>query len=134
MFLGVATQLEYLAEERRRNAISGIQLSRCTKVNGCLENDEIDLNHFSQVSDWPNAYRVVQSRSVKQLVFVEGNHNEHDTESTNVLNEVVAHVQGIIWRHDLPPFRNQGMYVCYLAFHKNAYNPVIGWAKDLQTD
>ena len=33
---------------------------------------------------------------------------------TKDMDEVVMHIQGIIWRHDLPPFRNHAMYVFYL--------------------
>ncbi|KAF8333773.1 hypothetical protein F5887DRAFT_1079945 [Amanita rubescens] len=78
-----AKRLEQLAVERHVNAISGIQLSRCTKA-----------------SDWPNGYRVIDMKTKKQLVFADG-------ANKNDVNEVVAHIQGIIWRHDLPPFPNQ---------------------------
>ncbi|KAF8327492.1 hypothetical protein F5887DRAFT_1077138 [Amanita rubescens] len=86
-----AKQLESLAEERRVNIVSGIQLSRCTKA-----------------SDWPDAFNVVQMKSIKQLVFSEKISKDQDS-AMNHMNEVVAHVQGIIWRHDLPPFRNQAI-------------------------
>ncbi|KAF8347119.1 hypothetical protein F5887DRAFT_1131417 [Amanita rubescens] len=84
-----ADRLDHISVERRVNADSGIQLSRCTKT-----------------VEWPNAYRVVETKSVKQLVFAKGSPVDGEN-MTNDIEEVVAHVQGIIWRHDLPPFRNQ---------------------------
>lgn len=60
-----------------------------------------------QAVDWPIAYKIVQTKSVKQLVFAKGTVNDEENRANEM--EVVAHVQGIIWRHDLPPFRNQAM-------------------------
>ncbi|KAF8329028.1 hypothetical protein F5887DRAFT_1081409 [Amanita rubescens] len=85
----LADQLEYLSGERSVSAVSGIQLSR-----------------FTNVSDWPNAYRVLHMKSAKQLVYAEGTRKDPETTMSDLV-EVVVHVQGIIWRHDLPPFRNQ---------------------------
>lgn len=50
-------------------------------------------------------------KSVKQLIFAEQNPKNYDAPVTkdSDMDEVVAHMQGIIWRHDLPPFRNHGM-------------------------
>ncbi|KAK2465448.1 hypothetical protein APHAL10511_002520 [Amanita phalloides] len=73
-------RLDNLAAERRSDRHSGFQLSR---------------------SRWPGAYKIVQNGSVMRLVFVGAN-----SDSTVEHREVVAHIQGVLWRHDLPPFTN----------------------------
>ena len=37
---------------------------------------------------------------------------------TSNVSEVVAHIQGVIWKHDLPPFRDRSMYVYIRKIYK----------------
>ena len=70
---------------------------------------------------------------MKQLVFVNETSSKDRENSTNNVVEAVVHVQGIIWRHDLPPFRNQAMYVICPIFIVYVEANTIFTSLELQT-
>ncbi|KAF8701059.1 hypothetical protein AX14_000592 [Amanita brunnescens Koide BX004] len=94
-----ANALQELASERQSNVHSGFQLSRDTK-NG---------------SHWPRAYNVITKNDQRHLI-VTGSNKKGAKES----NEVVAHIQGILWKHDLPPFRNESITASRARFLRQA--------------
>ncbi|KAM6489121.1 hypothetical protein JOM56_010309 [Amanita muscaria] len=89
-----ASRLEELAGERSKNSLAGIQLSRCTKT-----------------PDWPSAYKIMQTNLLWRLIFAG---KEVNSLAASEIDEAIIHIQGIIWRHDLPPFQNQSVRTKYL--------------------
>lgn len=100
----LAKELERLATDRRTNINSGFQLSRNTKVKFSYEMIT-GISFFSgdQENHWPRAFGIMAANEEKLLVFKAVKNKGITTDTV----EVVAHVQGIIWRHDLPPFQNR---------------------------
>jgi hypothetical protein len=57
----------------------------------------------NQEDRWPRAFGITAANEEKLLVFKAPKNKGIRTYTV----EVIAHIQGIIWRHDLPPFQNQ---------------------------
>ncbi|KAF8340895.1 hypothetical protein F5887DRAFT_1076842 [Amanita rubescens] len=85
--IGASSRIEQIASERSQFRRAGIQLAELTKR-----------------PDWTTSYRIYQSNNASGTRHIV--HAKKDLELIDPaeIEEVVISLQGVLWKHDLPPF------------------------------
>ncbi|KAF8694149.1 hypothetical protein AX14_002155 [Amanita brunnescens Koide BX004] len=85
-----SVRLEKFAIKRAQFHRAGIQLAELTKLK-----------------NWTSSYRVYQSNTEAKTWHIVHSKDNIELVDPSKLEELVTSIQGIIWKHDLPPFTQQ---------------------------
>ena len=111
------TRLKQIATEGAQYQRAGVQLAEFMKVLWSLFCRYNQLPTISQRPDWRTAYRVYQSNSDAHTWHIVHSKENQELVNPTKLEEVIITLQGIIWKHDLPPFMDKIPWVIVLFNH-----------------
>lgn len=111
------TRLKQIATEGAQYQRAGVQLAEFMKVLWSLFCRYNQLPTISQRPDWRTAYRVYQSNSDAHTWHIIHSKENQELVNPTKLEEVIITLQGIIWKHDLPPFMDKIPWVIVLFNH-----------------